>query len=593
MSDISIHSEKAKELSVDEEAAAAAQKKIFEESNAGDGTHREDHYLHGTQLWICVVALFLCMFLVALDQTIVATILQVVGNHFNAESKVAWIATGFSFSMAVFIQIWGNISIAIGRRYCLFLAVALFEIGSLICALSNSMNMLIGGRVIAGFGGGGIQSLVMVIITEIVPIEKRPIAMSGFAVTFAIASVLGPLVGGAFTTNVSWRWCFYINLPIGAVAAVVVFFVFHPPKPMGKILPKLKIIDWIGFFLMVSGFTLFLLAITFGGNEFPWKSAAVILCFILGGLLIGAFCLWNFKYSKHPLIPAEIIKVGTIDIACVGMFFVFGYFMSAILYVSLYFQVVKGYDALDSGVSLLPTILPVVISSMATGIATTKTGHIKPFTILGGLLGPLGTGLLCLLNVHSGVSQRIGCQIVLGLSTGIMMQPFILHIQMAAPKTPGSSIIATTLFNFSRNLGAAVGSDLSQLVYTSTLSAKMAALKGTPAYYSAGLDKYDLDALINDTAQLKKLAEPAKEIVLNVFMAAFKNIFYMSIGFASIAFVSTLFMPNHRLPKKSKGVVEEKSDESEERKDENHTADEAPAADTGVETKSTSQGNSE
>ncbi|CDK29827.1 unnamed protein product [Kuraishia capsulata CBS 1993] len=586
MSEISVHSE-VKELSTDAEASAAAQQKLFEESNAGDGTHREDHYLHGVQLWLGILGLFLCMFLVALDQTIVATILQVVGNKFNAEGKVAWIATAFSFAMAVFIQIWGNISIAVGRKNCLFLGIAFFELGSLLCAVSNSMNMLIGGRIIAGFGGGGIQSLVMVIITEIVPIEKRPIAMSGFGVTFALASVLGPLVGGAFTTNVSWRWCFYINLPIGAVAATVVFFVFHPPKPKGNMLPKLKVIDWFGLFLMISGLTLLLLAITFGGNEFPWKSAAVILCFVLGGLLIGAFCLWNFRFSKHPLIPAEIVKVGTIDIACVGMFFVFGYFMSVILYLALYFQVVKGYNALNSGVSLLPTILPVVICSIATGISTTKVRYIKPFTVFGGILGPLGSGLVCLLSIHSGISQRIGCQIVLGVATGVMMQPFILHVQLAAPKTPGSSIIATTMFNFSRNLGSAICTDLAQLVYTSTLSAKMAALKGTPAYYSAGLDKYDLHDFINDTTQIKKLSEPAKDIVLNVFMIAFKNIFYMCIGFASIALVCTLLMPNDVLPKRSQGVEEEKSNETEERKHEDYPIEEAPKAETEAEAKST------
>ncbi|CDK28505.1 unnamed protein product [Kuraishia capsulata CBS 1993] len=530
------------------------EKKLFLESNAGDGTLREDHYLHGTRLFVCLCSLFTCMFLVALDQTIVASILEEVGNHFDAENKVAWIATAFSFAMAIFIQIWGNISIAIGRKNAVLAAVVLFEIGSLVCALANSINMLIGGRVIGGIGGGGIMSLVMVIVSEIVPIEKRPIAMTGFSITFGFSSVMGPIVGGAFAINVSWRWCFYINLPIGALAAAAVFYIFNPPKPTGDFLPKLKAIDWFGFLLTIGGLSLFLLALSFGGNEFPWRSAAVICCFVLGILLVIIFLIWNFNFSKNPLIPAEIVKVRTIDLCCVGMFFVFGFFISLILYVSLYFQVVKGYNAIHSGLSLLPMIIPVVIFSLTTGIATTRLRYIKPFTVVGGTLAPVGCGLLCLLGVHSDISKRIGCQIVLGISTGILMQPFIIHLQMAAPKTPGSTILASTLLNFTRNLGSAICSDLSQLVYTSTLSNKIAALKGNEEYYRVGLDKYPLHDLINNTSEIQKLPAAAKEVILKVFMDAFKNVFYLTTGFAGITLICALLMPNDILPKKSEGV---------------------------------------
>ncbi|CDK29828.1 unnamed protein product [Kuraishia capsulata CBS 1993] len=567
MSDISADGD-VKDKAADPEVVA--EPKLFEESNAGDGTHREEHYLHGARLMLCLFSLYICTFLIALDQTIVITIMQNVGNHFNALNKVAWITTAFSFSMAVFMQIWGSVSIAIGRKVSLFLAVGLFELGSLLCGVSNTINMLIGGRVIAGFGGGGIQSLVMVIIAEVVPIERRPIAMAGLGVTFGLAMVLGPLIGGAFTTNATWRWCFYINLPIGGLAAAVVFFVFHPPKPKGKILPKLLAIDWFGLFLMVVGFTLFLLALSFGGNEFPWRSAAVILCFVLGGLFIGLFSLWNFKYSKNPLIPAEIVRVRAIDLACLGLFAVFAYFMALVIYAALYFQTLRGYSALIAGVSLLPTIIPMVIFSIGTGISTAKFRYIKPFTVFGGALGPLGCGLWCLLGVHSGLSLRIGCQIIFGIAVGTMMQPFIIHVQMAAPKTAGSTIIASTLMNFARNLGAAVGSDLAQLVYTSTLSSKIRDLEGSAEYLSLGLDSYPLSQLTGDTSKIHTLPEPLKEMVLQVFMAAFKNVFYLSIGFAAIAFFCALCMPNVRLPKKSKGI-----DDSETEKDTKEKCDTA------------------
>lgn len=200
--------------------------KKFIESDAGDGTRREDQYLHGIKLVLCMISIFLCLFLVALDQTIVVTLLTKVGNEFNSFDKIGWLASGFLLSMAVLTATWGKISIIMGRKVTMYVAIILFEIGSLICGLSNSMGLLIGGRVIAGIGGGGIQSLVFVIISEVIPIEKRPIGIAILASTFAVASVLGPLIGGAFTNQVTWRWCFYINLPAGSLA--LAFFFFFP-----------------------------------------------------------------------------------------------------------------------------------------------------------------------------------------------------------------------------------------------------------------------------------------------------------------------------------------------------------------------------
>lgn len=256
-------------------------KKKFIESDAGDGSKREDQYLHGPRLALCFVAIFLCLFLVALDQTIIATLLTVVGNKFNGFDRIGWLSAGFLLSMAVFAATWGKISIIFGRKITMFIAVSLFEAGSLMCALANDMNVLIGGRVLAGIGGGGIQSMVFILISEIVPLEVRPLGMAGMGCTFAVASVLGPLIGGAFTSSVSWRWSFYINLPIGGVAAAFFFWAFNPPKTKGGIREKLKMIDYLGTALLSAGLVIFLLALTFGaGNQFSWDSAAVICCFI-------------------------------------------------------------------------------------------------------------------------------------------------------------------------------------------------------------------------------------------------------------------------------------------------------------------------
>ena len=187
-----------------------SEKKVFVEADAGDGTNREEHHLHGTQLMMCILSVFLCLFLFALD----------------GFDRIGWLSSGFLLSTAVLVPSWGKVAMVFGRKITMYAAILIFEAGSLMCALSNNMNTLIGGRVLAGVGGGGVQSLSFVITSEVVPIERRPFAMAAMGCTFAVASVLGPLVGGAFTDNVSWRWCFYINLPIGAVAAIALFFSF-------------------------------------------------------------------------------------------------------------------------------------------------------------------------------------------------------------------------------------------------------------------------------------------------------------------------------------------------------------------------------
>lgn len=208
---------------------------------------------------------FLVSFLVALDQTIVATLLTVVGNKSNGFDKVGWLSSGFLLSMAVFVATWGKLSIIFGRKITMFIAIVLFEAGSLMCALANSMDVLIGGRVLAGIGGGGIQLLVFIVITEVVRLESRPLSMAGLGCTFAVASVLGPLIGGAFTSKVSWRWSFYINLPIGGLAAAFFFWAFNPPKTKGNLKQKAKMIDYIGTMLLTAGLVVFLLALTFVG----------------------------------------------------------------------------------------------------------------------------------------------------------------------------------------------------------------------------------------------------------------------------------------------------------------------------------------
>lgn len=560
------------------------QKKVFIESDAGDGTKREDQYLHGIHLVICFVAVFLSMFLVALDQTIVTTILTTVGNKFNDFDKVGWLASGFLLAMAVCIQPFGKFSIIFGRKYTMVTAIVLFEAGSLMCALAKSMNVLIGGRVLAGVGAAGIQGMVFVIISEVVPIEKRPIGMAIISSVFAVASVLGPLIGGAFTSHVSWRWAFYINLPIGGIALAFLLWAFNPPRPTSSIVEELKTFDYFGTFLLISGCVIFLLALTFGGSDFSWDSAAVILCFVLGGLLIIAFIIWNGWFSKNQIIAVEVLKIPQIVASTFALSGVFAAFILSMVFLPIYFQVIHGASAMGAGLHLLPMIVAVVLCSIISGVGIQKLKYVKPFSVAAGILAPVGFGLLAILGVDSSFSAQVGLLIIGGIAVGAQMQPAIVSAQICAPKTPGSTIMVTVFLNFSRSIASALAADLGDAIYASSFKNyfKKAFKATTNTTILSDLQDVDISELVSNTSVLAQLNPVTQHFVKTQIVKAIRNVFYMGIGLSAITFIACFFVTNKKLPDMSGGAAnaadkegEEKEEKSESPSDSNDVQSEA------------------
>ena len=539
--------------------------KAYFESDAGDGTKREDMYLEGKELILCFIAIFCSFFLFALDQTIIATLLTTVGNKFHSFDKIGWLSAGFLISMAVLLAIWGKLSIIFGRKVTMMVAIVLFEAGSLMCALANNMNVLIGGRVLAGVGGGGIQSVAFIIITEILPIHKRPMGMAIISMVFAVASVLGPLIGGAFTSHVTWRWCFYINLPVGGAAFLLFVFVYNPPKSKGSIREKLKLIDYPGVLLLSSGLVVLLLAITFGaGGQYAWNSAAVIVCFVVGGVVTIIFFIWNVRFSKNPMLPWEVLRVFQIEASAFALFGSFASFMSSALYLSVYFQVIHDADAWKSGLHLLPLIVAVVLFSFSSAMLCKITRYVKPFAVFGAVWCMVGAGLLCLLDVDSSKSKKIGLLIPMGVGIGSLMQAGILSAQIMAPKTPGGTIMATVLANFLRSFGGALSSNLADAVYAATYLNKVNEnLKYQPEEVIKELSTIDVRAIVNSTAALAKLSAPARKFLKAQLMLGIKNTFYMNLGFCAITVVSACFITNKRLPKAVPQERDEKKTEPE------------------------------
>lgn len=521
----------------------------FLEADAGDGTKRDDQFLEGLPLVLCLIGLFFCLFLLALDSTIVVTLLTTVGNKFDSMDKIAWLTAGFLLSTSVFTALWGKFSIIFGRKYSMLVAIVLFEAGSLMCALAQNMNVLIGGRVFAGVGGGGIQSLCFIIVSEAIPIHKRPLAMGLMASCFAVASVLGPIIGGSFTTHVSWRWCFYINLPIGAIAFVFILFTFNPPRPSGDFRAKLKRIDYVGAVLLTAGVVVFLLGMTFGNDtHLGWDSAHLIACFVVGGVTFIAFCYWNVFHSGEPLLPWEIVRVPQIAASAISIFCYYGFFMGNILYTTIYFQVIHGADALRSGIDTLPMVISVVISSILGGALVNKTRYVKPYALIAGVIGPVGCGVLTLLKVKSNIHQKIGLLILPGISIGIMMQSTITSAQISSPKTPGSMILTTTLVSFARSLGGAVMSNVADATYGLSLRHRLAStIKKAPRSIQEEIGS-NITKFTENTSALASLSSDAQNLVKEAVMWSIRNVFYVSLGLAILGAISGALTTNKRLP---------------------------------------------
>ncbi|KAK0667512.1 putative efflux system protein [Cercophora samala] len=445
----------------------AGSKKLEPSKTREDG----EEYPTGIKLAAIVTALCLSVFLMALDNSIIATAIPKITDEFKSLPDVGWYASAYLLTTAAFQLLFGRFYTFFSIKWVYLIAIFIFEVGSLICAVANSSVTLIIGRAIAGVGAAGIFSGALTILAYSVPLAKRPIYTGAIGSMYGLASISGPLMGGAFTDHVTWRWCFYINLPIGAVAIAVIIFIFPDPKREIKnndtLRQRIMRFDPFGTIVFMPAIICLLLALQWGGTQYAWSNWRVILLFVLFGVLIIVFVGVQIYQGDLATVPPRIVKKRSVWSSGFFIMMIGGAFLGAAYYYPIWFQSVKDATAVGSGIMNLPMLISLVLVSVMAGAAVTIWGQYVPFMIACSILSSIGFGLSTTFTPDVGAGAWIGYQIIIGAGIGIGFQQPLMAVQtvLSIEDVPtGASLII-----FLQTLGAALFVAVSQNVFTNKL----------------------------------------------------------------------------------------------------------------------------
>ena len=486
----------------------------------------ERTYTH-RQIMVIMGGLMIGMLLAALDQTIVSTALPTIVGDLGGLNHISWVVTSYLLASTVTTPLYGKISDLYGRKLIFQFAIVVFLIGSALAGLSQNMTELIGFRFVQGLGAGGLMSLAMTIIGDVVPPRQRGRYQGYLGAVFALASVIGPLAGGFFVDNLSWRWVFYVNLPVGAVALVVTSIVLDLPHRRVA-----HAIDWAGALLLVATVTSLLLAVTWGGTQYAWTSPVIIGLALAGLALLPVFVAQELRHPE-PVLPPRLFRNGVFAVATATMFVVGFALFGGIVYLPLFLQVVNGRSATNAGLLLLPLILGIVSMSVASGRAITRTGRYKVFPVVGMLV--MATGMYLLSTMGSGTTAVTSAafMFVLGLGLGMVMQVLVLAVQNAVERRDLGS--ATGVATFLRSMGGSFGVAVYGAVLSNRLRANLADL--LPHGLPRGVSASDLRG---SPAHILALPDGVRGPVIEAFARSIDSVFLFAVPFALLGFVLAL-----------------------------------------------------
>ncbi|KAL0575078.1 hypothetical protein V5O48_006881 [Marasmius crinis-equi] len=487
----------------------------------------------GSRFWITFLVLNFCLFLSALELLAVPNALPTIASDLNSETEYVWVGSAYALASTAFLPFSGGMAEAFGRRPALLACMGLFFLGSGICGGASSIAMMIAGRTIQGLGGGAIQGLAAIILSDLVTLEERGLYAGAFGITWSIANFVGPIIGGALATGGRWRWIFYMNLPLAGFASFVTLLVMDLPTPPGTLAEKLKKLDWIGNTLVMASTTSVTIALTWGGVTFPWGSARVLVPLLVGCFGFVLFFLYEAKIASYPLVPWVVLSNRTSVSGYLQTFFVGIAALGVVYFIPVYFQATHGSSPIRSGVLTLAFCV-LAPASMIAGALVNRTGRYRPQMWTGWVLLLVGLGLLSTVDTETPISRVLGFLVMIGFGMGFNYSTTVFPIQ--APLSPSLNAPALSFFQFCRNFSGVWGVTIGSAVLQNELSSRL------PSSFLASFPQ-GVSVAYAAIPKIQELDDPlAQAAVRASFASSLRVLWEVLIGIAGMGALSSLFM---------------------------------------------------
>ncbi|GAA3949387.1 MDR family MFS transporter [Actinoplanes auranticolor] len=523
------------------------------------------------QILTILAGLMMGMFLAALDQTIMATATRTIADDLRGFDLQAWATTAFLITSTISTPLYGKLSDIYGRRGFFLFAIAVFVIGSVLCGMSQSMYELAAFRAIQGIGAGGLMSMALAIIGDIVPPRERAKYQGFFLAVFGTASVIGPLLGGFFAGQdtilgiTGWRWIFYLNVPIGIAAMLVVARVLHLPHTRTD-----HRIDWPGAVALIVGLVP-LLTVAEQGRTWGWDSPRALGCYAIGLIGIVGFILAERAYKDEALLPLRLFRNRTVAVGSISSTIIGMAMFGGLLTVPLYLQIVKGSSATQAGLQMIPFVIGIMAGSITAGQLIARTGRYRIFPIIGSTLMLLALGLFSLIGADTPLWKTMLIMVVMGLGLGGNMQPMITAVQNAV--SPREIGVATSSVTFFRSMGGTLGTAIFLSVLFNVVGGKIdsayRSAQGTPEFQQAvAADPSQLQTLqqaqsgdaLNDTSFLGRLSD----VVSHPFKVGFSDgihlVFLLAAAVMILGLIVVLFLPE--IPLSQRSAQQQRADDA-------------------------------